>query len=155
MKKSLRTIALACGLAAAGVASAEVTLYEHDGFRGRSVTVDRQMRNLERRGFNDEISSVVVRNGTWELCEHARFEGRCVTVGPGNYPSLASVGLNDRVSSVRPIDQYGSYERRNERGNAYAGWRDREQYERFWDRDRNMWVERWYDRDRGQWVERY
>ena len=58
--------------------------------------------NFERFGFNDSASSVIVRGGWWELCEDARFSGSCVTLRPGSYGSLAAMGLNNRVSSVRP-----------------------------------------------------
>ncbi|MEK6243991.1 MAG: beta/gamma crystallin-related protein, partial [Pseudomonadota bacterium] len=57
----------------------------------------------ERFGFNDLASSVEVLGDRWEVCEHARFEGRCVVLRPGRYPSLASMGMNNRVSSVREV----------------------------------------------------
>ncbi|MDQ2736078.1 MAG: beta/gamma crystallin family protein [Pseudomonadota bacterium] len=92
------------GLALAGAAmaaSAQVTFFEHDGFRGRSFTSDRPVENFARFGFNDRASSVIVRSGRWELCEDARFGGRCVVLRPGRYGSLRAIGMNDRVSSVR------------------------------------------------------
>jgi uncharacterized protein YcfJ len=39
----------------------------------------------------------------WEACEDTRFQGRCTVLRPGQYPSLTAMGLNDRISSVRPI----------------------------------------------------
>ncbi len=89
-------------------AMAEVTFYEREGFQGRSFTAERQIGNFDRAGFNDRASSVVVRaerGQRWEVCEDVRFSGRCVVLRPGNYPSLAAMGLNDRVSSVRPISR--------------------------------------------------
>ena len=111
MQASIKTLALAGALACAAHASAQVTFYEHDGFQGRSFTADRPVGNFERSGFNDRASSAVVRNGWWEMCDDRRFGGRCVTLRPGNYPNLAAMGLNDRVSSVRPTDGpgYGAY----------------------------------------------
>ncbi|MEK6243992.1 MAG: beta/gamma crystallin-related protein, partial [Pseudomonadota bacterium] len=96
-------------LAVAGVvfatqAAAQVTFYEEEGFRGRTFTTERQIGNFERFGFNDLASSVEVLGDRWEVCEHAQFEGRCVVLRPGRYPSLASMGLNDRVSSVRAVN---------------------------------------------------
>ena len=44
------------GLAAIALATqavAQVTFYEGEGFRGRALTVDREIRNFERIGFND------------------------------------------------------------------------------------------------------
>ena len=83
--------------------TAQVTFYEREGFEGRSFTTETQVRNLERSGFNDRASSVVVLHDRWEICEDARFSGRCVVLRPGRYPSLAAMGLNDRVSSVRKV----------------------------------------------------
>ena len=34
---------------------------------------------------------------------HAYFRGQCVTLNPGNYPSLGVMGLNNSVSSLREI----------------------------------------------------
>ena len=93
---------LACAAALAAFhATAQVRLFENDGFTGRSVTVDQAARDMSRLGFNDRASSAIVRGGRWVLCEEARFGGHCVTVRPGRYASLGAMGLNDRVSSVR------------------------------------------------------
>jgi hypothetical protein len=94
-------------LACASMASAELTLFEHDNFAGRSVTATDGIDNLANSGFNDRASSVVVRRGTWQLCDDAYFRGRCVTLKPGDYPSLGQIGLNDRVSSAREIGGWG------------------------------------------------
>jgi len=96
--------AVAC---AAATASAQVTFYEHEGFQGRSFSADRPVGNFDREGFNDRASSVIVRGGSWQACEDARFGGQCVTLRPGNYPNLAAMGLNDKISSVRPVDGPG------------------------------------------------
>jgi uncharacterized protein YcfJ len=103
MNAILRTAMAAAGVAIAAQASAQVTFYEHDGFSGRSFSADRRVDNFESSGFNDRASSVVVLSERWEVCEHARFGGECAVLRPGRYPSLASMGMNDRVSSVRPV----------------------------------------------------
>nr|WP_246265326.1 beta/gamma crystallin-related protein [Aromatoleum diolicum] len=84
---------------------AQITFYEREGFRGRSFSTKEQIRNFERSGFNDRASSVTVSSGRWEVCEDVRFSGRCVVLRPGRYPSLAAMGLNDRVSSVRTVSR--------------------------------------------------
>jgi len=100
-------------LVAAVVASqalAQVTFFEHANFQGQSFTTDRQMGNLARGGFNDRASSVIVSGGgrvRWEVCEDVRYGGRCMILRPGQYPSLNAMGLNDRVSSVKPVDREG------------------------------------------------
>lgn len=91
-------------------AAAQITFYEHDGFRGRAFTTDRQVANFSQQGFNDLASSVVVDRGNWEVCTDARFEGRCVVLRRGSYESLSGLGLNDQISSVRPVTQQARYD---------------------------------------------
>lgn len=99
-------IALAVAIAAmAAQAGAEVTFYEHDGFQGRTFTTQSRVNNLQRVGFNDRASSVVVTSDRWEVCEDADFSGKCVVLRPGSYASLGAMGLNDRLSSVRVVNR--------------------------------------------------
>jgi len=111
---TLSKIALAvAAMATVSQAAAQVTFYEHDSFQGRSFTTDQPVNNLERRGFNDRASSVIARGNRgerWEVCEDNRFRGRCVILRPGEYPSLAAMGLNDRVSSVRAVDRRARFD---------------------------------------------
>jgi uncharacterized protein YcfJ len=100
-----RSLLGAAALAVATHAAAQITFYEGEGFRGRAFTTERPVWNLERFGFNDRASSVIVDRGRWEVCEDARFEGRCVVLRHGSYDSLAGLGLNHRISSVRPLGQ--------------------------------------------------
>jgi uncharacterized protein YcfJ len=106
MNAGLKSALAIATLAMATQASAQVTFYEHEGFGGRSFSTDKQVQNFERAGFNDRASSVIVLNGQREVCADAQFSGRCVVLRPGRYPSLAAMGLNDRVSSVRTLGQY-------------------------------------------------
>ena len=104
MNKVLRCALAVAGVAFSAQAMAEVTFYEHEGFQGRSFSTAKQVGNLERAGFNDRASSVVVLRERWEVCQDSRFEGQCIVLRPGRYPSLAAMGLNDRVSSVRMVN---------------------------------------------------
>ncbi len=92
-------------VAMAAQASAQVTLFEQEGYQGESFTTSRTVDNLARRGFNDSASSVVVVGERWEVCEDQRFNGRCVVLRPGQYPSLNAMGLNNRVTSVRAVSR--------------------------------------------------
>jgi uncharacterized protein YcfJ len=105
MNSALRIALGAAGLALATQALAQVTFYEGEGFHGRSFTTQKQVGNLERYGFNDRASSVVVARDRWEVCEDARFNGNCIVLRPGRYPSLAAMGLGDRISSVRMVSR--------------------------------------------------
>lgn len=106
MKTLLKTVLVTAGLALAVQASAQVTFYEHEDFEGRSFTSVTPINNFLRIGFNDRASSVVVLREPWEVCDDVRFGGRCVTLRPGTYSSLADIGLNDRVSSARAMNRY-------------------------------------------------
>ena len=103
MSAMLKSALAAAGLVIATQASAQVVFYEREGFAGRSFTTEKQVGNFDRYGFNDRASSVVVLRDRWEVCEDARFRGNCVVLRPGRYPSLAAMGMNDRVSSVRAV----------------------------------------------------
>jgi hypothetical protein len=89
--------------AAARAASAEIVLYENDDFNGRTYRAANSVSNLNDSGFNDKASSVRIRGGRWQLCDDAYFRGRCVTLGPGEYPSLRAMGMNDKLSSAREL----------------------------------------------------
>ena len=99
---STTALALAACLMAAP-ALAQVTLYEHDNYQGRTFVTEQDVQNLVNNGFNDRASSLVVSGRSWEVCDNSNFGGRCVVLIPGNYPSLTALGLNDRVSSLRAV----------------------------------------------------
>jgi uncharacterized protein YcfJ len=105
MNAMLRSALAVAAVAISAQAAAEVIFYERENFQGRSFTAENEVRNLERFGFNDRASSAVVIGGRWEVCEDARFSGRCIVLRPGRYSSLATMGLNDRVSSVRTVSR--------------------------------------------------
>jgi uncharacterized protein YcfJ len=109
MKRSLQAVLAAAALVAAGHAAAQITLYEGEGFRGRAFTTNDRIGNLGRADFNDRASSAVVDRGRWIVCEHERFEGRCVILRRGSYPSLREYGLNNQVSSVGPAENRRRY----------------------------------------------
>ena len=82
-------------------AESAVEFFSEPDFGGERVRIDREMRDLERLGFNDRAASIVVLAGTWELCTDARFGGDCAVFRPGRYPRLG--GLTRQVSSLRRI----------------------------------------------------
>ena len=98
------THALLCAaafLTHAAAQAGELTLFEDDNFRGRAVTVRETTDDLSRVGFNDKVSSIMVRSGTWDVCSDAGFRGNCKTLTPGEYRSMP--GMNDAISSVREV----------------------------------------------------
>ena len=110
----LLVIAAAC-VTAAAPAAAQVTFYENDDFQGRSYSTRGAVSSFLDRGFNDRASSIVVTSKRWEVCDDVSYGGRCMVLRQGSYPSLRAMGMNDRISSVRPVqvnatvadDRYG------------------------------------------------
>jgi hypothetical protein len=100
----LALVLLAVG---ASASAAEMMLYSRDNFTGRRLQATDSIANLANTGFNDRATSVVVRDGAWQLCDDAYYRGRCVTVQPGRYPSLREIGLDNRISSVRELGHWG------------------------------------------------
>ena len=85
--------------------AAGLTLYERRDFGGASLFVERPRRRLERADFDNIASSAVVSGGPWEVCDGEEFSGRCVILKPGKYASLDRTGMNNRISSARPVER--------------------------------------------------
>ena len=86
-----------------GSAPARVVFYGREGFAGRSFAIDRELPDFSRAGFNDRVSSLQVYGGPWELCRDGGFAGPCVVLRQGSYPSLASMGLDNQISSAHIV----------------------------------------------------
>jgi uncharacterized protein YcfJ len=103
MKKTFQAL-LGITMLATGVhAAAQVTFHENENFQGRTFTSQQRVPNLQRSGFNDRASSAIVVGQRWQACEDVQMRGRCMVLRPGQYPSLQAMGLNDRITSVRPL----------------------------------------------------
>src|SRR5260221_634016 len=109
MRRALQALIGVAAIGLAAQAAAQLTLYQGEGFRGPAFSTDRPIRNFDRIGFNDRASSAVVERGRWEVCEDEQFQGRCVVLRPGRYASLSGMGMNNRISSVRPVGGRASY----------------------------------------------
>jgi uncharacterized protein YcfJ len=110
MNSKLKTALAVSAMLLGTHAVAQITFYNGEGFRGRAFTTDKQVANLDRTGFNDRTSSVVVERGRWEACEDMNFGGRCVVLRRGSYDSLQKLGMENTISSVRPINQRRQYD---------------------------------------------
>lgn len=95
---------------------AKITLYKHAEFRcdadeDKFVVEDRDIEKLGDEWLNDELSSVIVANGSWTLYNHANHDdsGGAWEVsadggpnGDGLYPRPSDWGgPNDVVSSIK------------------------------------------------------
>ena len=105
MRLTLKTLLGVAAICCATQSVAQVTFYEGEGLRGRAFRVDKTISNFEPFGFNDRARSAVVDGGRWEVCEDARFEGRCTVLRRGSYESLSGMGMDKRISSARPVNR--------------------------------------------------
>ena len=105
-----------CGIALSGVLlaasvgaawAAEIILYDHRNFGGRSLTLNLSAPDLDDYDFDNEVSAVKVISGTWELFRDDNYEsnhGPSKVLGPGEYPNLSHVDFRrNKLSSVRLI----------------------------------------------------
>ena len=81
--------------------SGSVQLFAGTGFRGHVMDLDRDMPRLGGRGEGLGISSLVVNDGTWQLCTEPGFRGECETYDRGHYRDIGR--LNNQVASIRRI----------------------------------------------------
>ncbi len=110
-----------------GARGASVTLYTDSYDRGASLGLNRGVRDLSRYRFNDTVSSIQIRSGKWEVCEHANFQGRCEIID-ASIDRLNGLRLNDSISSIRPVgstgrDRWDRHERRGGRDGRRDGTR--------------------------------
>jgi uncharacterized protein YcfJ len=110
VKVKLKSILAIGALIFAAQASAQISFYEGEGFRGRVFSTRGEIANFDRTGFNDRASSVYVERGAWQICDDAYFRGHCEILRPGAYDSLAMMAMNNRISSVRPVGSERIYE---------------------------------------------
>ena len=103
MKSFLKAMLALAAMVAASQTLAQVSFYQSENYQGASFTSERPVENFRQFGFNDKASSVIVSGRLWEVCDRIRFGGRCTVLRPGQYPSLAALGLDQRVASVRAV----------------------------------------------------
>lgn len=83
-----------------------ITVYRDANFRGASMTFRNEVSNLRSSGMNDQISSIRLGRGDWEVCTDAHFRGDCRIIRDDER-DLARSNLNDKISSLRPARRGG------------------------------------------------
>ena len=108
MSRSLKTLLTLALAAVTTQASAQITLYEHENFKGRPLVADRSINDLSRADYGNRASSAVVVGEPWEVCDQSEYRGRCILLRAGNYPALDVMDMNDRANSARPLGLRGA-----------------------------------------------
>jgi len=99
------TTAVLLVLAAAPALAGDITLYTRAHFGGPALTLHESSPDLDKLGFNDKTSSVIVHTGTWEVCENKQYKGKCLILQEGEYAELKD--FSNMMSSVREIEPNG------------------------------------------------
>jgi len=84
----------------------EVVLYDGESYAGTAIPLNGSIPDLVDYRFNDAASSIVINQGSWEVCEDADFRGHCEVL-TSSAPSLRGLRLNNNISSLRPAGGYG------------------------------------------------
>ena len=119
-----------------GAKNGAVTLHVHSDGRGPSLGLNRGVRDLSKFRFNDNVSSLTIRRGKWEVCEHANFRGRCRIIDASK-DRLNRFRLNDNISSIRPVGDVPADARSGRRDRVGERRRDRPRAGDYSRRERN------------------
>jgi hypothetical protein len=85
------------------VSAAEVIVYELTDFGGNSLDATDDQSYVGDQ-WDDKISSIKVKSGTWRFYEDINYGGRYWDLGPGEYSSVENVGIpDDSISSFKQI----------------------------------------------------
>ena len=82
-----------------------LVLFLDSNQRGPAIEISQDVADLSHYRFNDKASSFYVSSGTWQVCEHANYRGRCeiLTAGAGD---LKPIRMNDNISSIRRYSRW-------------------------------------------------
>ena len=81
-----------------------LVLYSEDQYQGTAAPFEGEQGNLSDSGWNNQAESLSIRAGDiWEVCGETEFKD-CKRVD-SNVPDLGKLGLNKKISSIRPIHQ--------------------------------------------------
>lgn len=81
---------------------ADIVLFEHSDFRGRSFPLDGDIPSLYQTGLNDEVSSIAINRGRWQVCTDGYFRGEC-RILDRSISGLTYIRLNDKITSIRRV----------------------------------------------------
>jgi hypothetical protein len=96
-----------------------VTVFVNPNFSGQSASFRVDTPTLVSYGLNDKISSIQIPNGeTWEVCQDINYANQCQVL-TASVADLRGMGWNDRISSLRRVDNNGGFRGRQQDG-AYA-----------------------------------
>jgi hypothetical protein len=79
-----------------------ITIYEHGNYGGKSVLLDRAVKDLNVIGMDKMISSCKIEGGPWVAFDDLNMQGNPLILNVGEYPHFSDLGFNDKTRSLRP-----------------------------------------------------
>ena len=84
-----------------------VSVYADPNFQGQSATFRDDTPNLMPFNLNDKASSIRIPAGeTWQVCVDSDYRNQCQVLS-NSVADLRSIGMNDRISSLRRVNDSG------------------------------------------------
>jgi hypothetical protein len=80
-------------------ARGDMEIFPGADFHGRPLRLERDSDSLDE--FGERASSLVIHEGTWQLCTQPNHQGFCRTFEPGRYASLGR--FDNRIASAKLI----------------------------------------------------
>jgi len=80
-------------------ARGDMEIFPGADFRGRPMRLESDSDSLDE--FGDRASSLVIHEGTWQICTQPNHQGFCRTFEPGRYASLGR--FDNRIASAKLI----------------------------------------------------
>jgi hypothetical protein len=66
----------------------ELTIFSEPNFASNPVTTGEDQPQLSQSGWQDQIASVQVKSGLWEMFTEEQYAGGAMRLAPGTYPNL-------------------------------------------------------------------
>ena len=80
-------------------ARGDMEIFPNADFGGRPLRLENDTASLDE--FGDRASSLVIHEGTWQICTQPNHQGFCRTFEPGRYATLGR--FDNRIASAKLI----------------------------------------------------
>ena len=81
----------------------EITIYSEPRFASAAVPTSDDQPKLSESGWQNQIASVQVKSGTWEMFTEEQYNGSAMRLRPGSYPELEPAWLK-KINSFMCVE---------------------------------------------------
>jgi hypothetical protein len=91
---------------AAPKGTCEITLYSEPRFASAAVPTGDDQPKLSESGWDNQIASLQIKSGNWELFTEEQYAGKAIRLAPGSYPELET-GWRKSIKSFMCVEPTG------------------------------------------------